>query len=1687
MCRNALTIIAVVVLCCCTWTARAADDAKAGADAAPRTVGPWTLLAKHDDATLARDPWIRPSKGQALKLDVERMREMLKGAPMEFTEEARTKLLILELPDPNGSMQRFSVWESPVLSAPLAAQNPRIKTYVGQGLDDRACIFRGDITEQGFHAQVLAPNDASWYIDPCSRDDRSHLNSYYRRDLKRSGNWSCTVHNTQTGFTTRGGVGLIQPLPHAPIGATRTTIRLAVGCTHEYTNFHGGTEALATSAITTAVHRINGVFERDLSTRFILVGTKVCLDAGAGCYTGTTASALRLQNPGVLNAAIGSPAYDIGHVFAMNSDGGLATLGGVCQDSCKAQGATGISLSGGGPTGDPFWIDYVAHEIGHQCAATHTFNSVGQGTCTIATREGATAFEPGSGSTIMGYAGNCDSDNVLSQSSDYFHSASIDQMSQFLSAICPPTASCGVTCQAVPGRVPPTVMAAPLLHGPLSIVIPVDTPFELSIAPPPASPDIWTYCWEQRDSGSGASLTTPDDGFMPLNISGGPIAFGNQSLDGYRSVPSLERVLLGSPASLVDRLPSVGRTYRWRVTVRDNVAGGGGVAHDDVVIYPDASARNFHIVAPNSATTWTAGEQKQVTWDTANTGQNQSSGVSCESVQILFSANRGATFPYVLASNTPNTGSAMVTVPWVATNEGRIKVKAIGNIFYDINDANITVDFGRITMDAGYSAMFRFQGGGFGNYTLFQASDYQELETPVQVGDQTFTYDVRTDAAPGTYDGWTGGTATFVPYARASRGVLKAYAACQHVSLQPPPNSVFYDYTHAFCTSWVNATDRIRVSGPATRDRVWVAYRVRTVSDVQASLSNGPQAVVDASAVASYSFGPSSEVRGDVLAGQGRSYRQVRDLPPVIVASSEIVAGSLSVRNGAVIWMQSALTANCNGNSYSAVANSRNSSFVELFIVDPGVTLTSASGHDYSPPPCAPPAVGLQPVSVDACVSGAASFSMAGQGDGPFLYRWKFLTSDGQYRVILDDGVVVDPLTGAGFTAANTSTGTIALSGFYSGSGATLVDSFTLVGEVITACGVAQTSSATARFSVPSIGSIVSQPANAWACPGGAASFTLAVQGGMPSYQWRMNGSPIPGATSATLSLASVSATDAGAYDCIVSRSCTSVTSAAATLAVTSSAVITQHSPALASVCGPIAVNLTVTTLGPNVAYQWMDSIGPIAGANGPSHTVELTSDGSYSYSCVVTDSCGTDSITFTREVRHAPTVTQQPPHQTWCVGGDPHTFTVVATGTAPLSYQWRRNGQVISGATGSTYIVPPPTVAGDSWYECGVENVCGSWYSFTAVNVQAAGPTITQQPGAATACAGNGATFAVAGTGVAPLAYRWQWRVGTAGLWQDLFDGVRAGGTTVAGASTPGLSLSEISESDFVPESVFACRVSDACGAFAVSGSAGLTTLPGQPFSARSTSGWACPYAVFFAEGTPAESGPFTYQWYRNGVAIVEGPTGNGSTFSLPDPQVLVLFDAAAADAGDYTCTVTNACRSITPPAQPLLFEEPVPTIDTQPMPTTICPRGTATLTVGASAAGHYEYFWQVEDPTQPDGWAWLADGPLVIGGQMCGTVAGTETATLTYVPIGAQPACSRTLRFRGEVDVPCNYANSNSAQVTICPPDFNCSGSPNVQDIFDFLSAWFANSPLADFNGSGTSNIQDIFDFLAAWFAGC
>ncbi|KTC70198.1 hypothetical protein Lbir_1781 [Legionella birminghamensis] len=604
-------------------------------------------------APLSNDLSLTVKHYRLVKIDIQKLYSELAAAPHR-DQLSNSEALIIELPLPDGSNRQFKLVENSTMAPELADKFPEIKTYDAYGIGDSDEFGKLDLTSNGFHAMIMIPGKDSVFIDPVEKDNTQYYRVYYKKDFRTKKKIKCGVQSQN------------KPLKQAKslvkfAACELKKYRLAMAATAQYTAFYGGTVAGALAGEVTTVNRVNGIYEREAAITLQLIANNAAIiytNPNNQPYTSGNPEALIEENQDNLDAVIGSANYDIGHVVDA-AGSGLASLGSVCDPAEKAKGATGQT----NPIGDPFDVDYVAHEIGHQFGANHVQNNSCQ-------RNNPTAVEPGSGSTIMGYAGIC-APNVQANSSAYFNGISLQEIGQFVSE---PTHTCAVKSP---------IFRAPVIRDTDGFhYIPVSTPFSLTAVASSPARNLLTYTWEQMNN--EVSIQPPVS-----TATGGPnFRSIDPSVSGTRFFPNLISLANNGPFTW-EVLPSVSRILKFRVSVRSNIAGGSCNAYTDVTLTTTANAGPFVVTYPNApGVSWLGDTVQPVMWNVANTNLLP---VNAQFVDILLSIDGGITYPYVLLKGALNAGIANVTIPSLATTTARIMVRASNGNFFNISANNFSI------------------------------------------------------------------------------------------------------------------------------------------------------------------------------------------------------------------------------------------------------------------------------------------------------------------------------------------------------------------------------------------------------------------------------------------------------------------------------------------------------------------------------------------------------------------------------------------------------------------------------------------------------------------------------------------------------------------------------------------------------------------------------------------------------------------------------------------------------------------------------------------------------------------------------------------------------------------------------------------------------------------------------------
>ncbi len=1218
---------------------------------------------------------IIPQKYRTVAVNTNELKTFLWSLPSEKNVSNRNEAPIMELPMPDGNSARFRVWESSIQEPALEAKFPEIRTFLGQGIDDPYATIRFDYTDFGFHAQILSVATGRIYIDPYARGNVDNYMSYYSKDNVRSNPWTCELAENTARIP--GSPDVTGPCR----GTQLYTYRLAVACTGEYAAAVGGTTAaLLHSAIVTTVNRVVGVYEDEVTVRMVLVANNNILEflsAGSDPFNGNNdAGVLIGESQTVITNTIGAANFDIGHTFSTGG-GGLAGLGVVCIAGQKASGITGS----GQPFGDDYDIDYVAHEMGHQFGGNHTFNST-TSNCGGGNRNAATAYEVGSGTTIQAYAGICTTDDIQPHSDPYFHTVSFDEISNYIEG---GGASCRVVT-ATNNNLPQITSM-----GSTNLNIPVSTPFTLTATATDADGDALTYNWEQWDLGpggawnSGAASTT-----APLFKSRIPKTTGSRTFPDPVYIAA--NYLPATPPAVMnglkgEKLATVARTMKFRLTVRDNRAGGGGVVTGGngcqagwtgVFQVNTVGTTPFVVTVPNGGETWAGGSTQTITWNVVGTN---AAPIGVANVKISLSTDGGLTFPTVISASTANDGSEALTIPSIATTTARVKVEAVGNVFFDISNANFTITApaqtytfnnvapasvacgtATVTITLGTTAT-----GGFSTPINLTATGNPAGTTvsftpnPLTPGNSTTVTITNTNTlTPATYAVNVTGVAGTVTQTTPLSFTIQP-GTPPSITTQPSPVTICSGgdagFTVVASGTGLSYQWQVSTNGGATfNDVPGATSSTYTIPDVTVSLQNNQYHVIVST-----------------FCGSSTTNNVILTVTPPLASTTNITICSDQVP---YTW---------NGNNYST----------------PGsypVTLVSVTGCDsiatLDLAINAATAINTQPADAAVCAGTNNIFTVQAAGNG-LTYQWQQST------------------TGCGGTFTDIPGAT---SNSYTLTGITLAQNGYSYHVIITGtCAPASVTSTCATLTVTGAVNITTQPTDVTTCSGTNAVFTVAASGTGVNYQWQVSTdggatfNDITGQTNATLTIPATVALNGNQYQAVLTNaSCTiPATSTTAALTVNESPSVTTQ-PASVGVCPGDNAVFTSAGAATNIALQWQVStdggttFNDIPGATSATYTVAGVTSGldGNQYHLVVSGTCTPSVVSnnATLTVFQPAAMGTQPSNQSACVGAAAN-FSATATGSG-LAYQWQvsvdggATFNDIPGATAAALAIPSVTDA---------------------------------------------------------------------------------------------------------------------------------------------------------------------------------------------------------------------------------------------------------------------------------------------------------------------------------------------------------------------------------------------------------
>jgi hypothetical protein len=1205
-----------------------------------------------DKGTAASQPGV-------FQLNREVLEAALHSAPMEGVGKLADSQAVLTLPMPDGMLARFRIEESPVMEPGLAARFPEVKSYRGQGLDDPAMTMRCDLSPQGFHAMVLSASQTI-YIHPASAQPGALGSATYAIDSgegAQDGQTQCLVEEIHK--VNPGHARTISP--EVAVGSTLRTYRIAIATTWEYSNAYGsGTNAGTVASLNTWLNGANAVYERELTIHLNLVNdtdilytTERGFTAGTDPFTNDNVGTMLNEVRPVLRDQVGQANYDLGHVLGQlgfTGASGVSFIGAVCNNAnqsglgpLKGGGATQVGGTVGNITALGVWV----HEIGHLFGASHSFNGT---VSNCNQRNTATSYESGSGETIMGYSGICGADNISNSRDMRFHVISFDEITSYLASAT--GASCGATSST--GNSPPTVSAGP------DLTIPKNTPFTLMATGSDANPgDVPTYAWDQYEAGgslypqngNSASYndaadpsTTTRPIFRPFPVSSSP----------SRTFPSLTYILnnANDPPDTVgglqtaEELPRVGRNLKFRVMIRDNHAGAGGANEDEVTLTVASGAGPFLVTAPETAMTWAGGTTQTVSWSVNNTN---TAPVSCANVKISLSTNGGTTFPIVLAASTPNDGSETVTIPTgLNSTTARVKVEAVGNIFFDISGVNFTVTpgsgctfsinpisqtltaaggTGSTTVTAGVGCAWTAvsndawititsgaagSGGGTVSYTVAANIGIARTGT-ITIAGQTFTVTQGCVAAtissqPVSQTVCAGSPVTFSVTATGA-GVITYQWRKGTVNI-PGATSSSFSITAA-TTNDGGSYDVVVTAACGSITSNTVTLTVNTPPAVTTNPAN--QSVLvggTASFTAAASGTPTPSVQWQLSTNGGGSYSNLAGATSTTLNLANVTLAQSGNRYRAV-FTNSCGTATTTGAILTVTC--------QTITVNPTTIPGGTTGVAYSQVFTQTGGSGTVTFTLTGTLPAGMSFSGATLSGTPtqsgnFPITVTATDSNGcsgsrSYNLVINCGFTINPVSqsyaasgGSGSVSVTTAAGCSWTATSNAGwititSGASGSGNGTVNYNVATNTGAARTGTITIAgqtFTVTQgclATTISAQPASQTVCAGSPVSFSVTASGaGTLTYQWRKDTVNISGATGSTYTDAAVTTGDAGSYDVIVTGACGSLTSNSATLTVNAPPAITTNPANQSALVGSTASFTAAASGTPTPSVQWQVS-----------------------------------------------------------------------------------------------------------------------------------------------------------------------------------------------------------------------------------------------------------------------------------------------------------------------------------------------------------------------------------------------------------------------------------------------------------------------------------------------------------------
>jgi hypothetical protein len=633
----------------------------------------WNKVSKNDLSNTSRQRQNLNDDGEVyFTLDLNGFRQTFQNATDKFSNQPG---IVIELPNRDGEIEQY---------------------FAGQGITDTSATLSISVSPNNMQTMIFRANYGNEFIEPYDKEGTAYV--VYTSANRNKGKlpFNCSTVDApivndllnNSDITNRANTGSYK------------TMRLALSCVGEYSNYFGATSAAQVANVITAFNntmtRVNGIMEKDLSIHLNITSNStnvIYYNAISDPYSDAAAGSSGAWNgelQATLTGVLGDSTYDIGHLFGASGGGGNAgCIGCVCVDGQKGSGFT--SPADGIPSGDNFDIDYVVHEMGHQLGGTHSFTF---------NFEGSTAqVEPGSGSTIMGYAGITSYD-VQAHSNALFCYKNILQIQLNMGS-----KTCPVSTPLTGINATPVVTSG---GGPSTYTIPISTAFVLTGTATDANAgDVLTYIWEENDLGT-ASTTNASSRTVANKTAGPNYRIFKPSTSLTRYFPQMGRIL--TPAISIttgsnaywETTSSVARSQNFTFTARDNHPIQGQTNTAFKIVATNATGGAFSVTSQTAAgISYPQGSIQTVTW---NAGSTASAPFNAPTVDILLSTNASTAVETIngpvnpttwttIASGVPNNGTASVTIPVTApiSTTCRFMVKAVGNIFFAVNSRNFAI------------------------------------------------------------------------------------------------------------------------------------------------------------------------------------------------------------------------------------------------------------------------------------------------------------------------------------------------------------------------------------------------------------------------------------------------------------------------------------------------------------------------------------------------------------------------------------------------------------------------------------------------------------------------------------------------------------------------------------------------------------------------------------------------------------------------------------------------------------------------------------------------------------------------------------------------------------------------------------------------------------------------------------